>query len=413
MFYLIIKLSLLLSFLVLIQSKVLTYGDGKVHADFEVHCDDTAMYVFFNKTQLDQRTNGVTNNRNYSIKWDGQDSNPACKISLDSSSNIGNINSMSSFSNTIWIKAALPSSCGLIELYDNKHIIYNHTVIVTYGENPRHDIIREEHDLYHVMCLKNRTSRTKVDGDYFNVTYNLVPQEEKNATSEFSLNLGHTDTNDAAQTEYELGSFIKFTLSINTVVNTVKAVIQECWSTSDGSNNRYALINNRCPVDAGTSYISQNASLSIFKTEVFKYLGYTNTSVYVECLVRICLESDGTNQCTFCSNATRKRRDINDGIGESSTPAQMAVLKSPLFYIIEKDGISPPSPPSPKPPQQEQQKQSNSFITTTPGIVIIVLAITLAFFIILAAIKVFLFPSAASWTINPKSTEVNHGRLEY
>ena len=60
-------------------------------------------------------------------------------------------------------------------------------------------------------------------------------------------------------------------------------------------------------------------------------------------MVRVCLTSETSEECSLCSTAVRKRRDVgstsimksrsvDDSIGE------IALVQSKGFYIIEDDG---------------------------------------------------------------------------
>ena len=79
-------------------------------------------------------------------------------------------------------------------------------------------------------------------------------------------------------------------------------------------------------------YKSMN-NVTEWQTEAYQYLSSSSDAVYVECIVRICLlDTDKSAECSHCSS--RKRRD---GDGESSDPSsEMAFIKSPVFFIIEK-----------------------------------------------------------------------------
>ena len=65
------------------------------------------------------------------------------------------------------------------------------------------------------------------------------------STSAFKFNFTHSDTNDLERASYKIGDEIKFHITFNSGIDSVKAVLQRCWSTSDGSDNVYNLINNR------------------------------------------------------------------------------------------------------------------------------------------------------------------------
>lgn len=64
-------------------------------------------------------------------------------------------------------------------------------------------------------------------------------------TFDFDFTFSHTDMNDSPQSAYKLGDYIKFTMKLNSDVVDTKAIIQECWATSDGVADKYNLISNR------------------------------------------------------------------------------------------------------------------------------------------------------------------------
>ena len=65
------------------------------------------------------------------------------------------------------------------------------------------------------------------------------------STLDFKFNFTHSDNNGMEKSSYTIGEDIKFHITLNSKVDSVKAVLQRCWSTSDGSSNVYNLINNR------------------------------------------------------------------------------------------------------------------------------------------------------------------------
>lgn len=88
-------------------------------------------------------------------------------------------------------------------------------------------------------------------------------------------------------------------------------------------------------MEQGTSWFGMNTNkLSIFRTEAFQFASAGNT-VYVECMVRICLLSDASPECSInCPNRMMYRRDV---IGELTVgKSQTATVKSPIFYVIDK-----------------------------------------------------------------------------
>lgn len=364
-----VKVLFLSACVLFVKGEVLTHGDGSVHAGFNVSCSDTAITVMFNKTALDERNrNDDSNNRNYTIAWKGQKSDYNCIISADNTSAI--------MGNMISITANYPSQCGLTEKYTNDIIYYNQTIVVTYGSNPNNFIRREEYDYYAVACTRNRTIEQSFN-DY-NVSFRTPGSAVKNNTKDYNFIFSHSDTNDSPKDKYELGDYIKFKVQFNTVGTSTKAIVQKCWSTSDGSSNAYNLINSRCIDDSGSRSLTSTDKLTSWETEAFRYLSDSNSAIYVECLVRVCLDTDSTAECTFCPSK-RKRRDVNSA--ESS--GEMALIKSPIFYIVEKDQTTTP----------QSNESSSSALSGTNGTIIIVLLATLVFIIAVVVIKKVFFPT--------------------
>ena len=152
--------------------------------EFEVKCVDTALVVYFNKTALDSRTINEYSNRPYSIKFSGTDS----KECMITNGNLSNVNihfneyaktSMSP-SDTIYIAANFTENmCGINAISDNSSIIYNTTIIVTYGENPNPLIQREEYDHYNVQCVRNRTVSASLGSEPVSVLFRDTQQINK------------------------------------------------------------------------------------------------------------------------------------------------------------------------------------------------------------------------------------------
>jgi len=369
------------------------YGDGTVTAEFEVKCDDTHFAVFFNKTALDERTVSGYNNRSYIIKFYGQDSLSCWSHDYDTSAHSNSYNGLSSSAYSSTIRLGVPftaspaTQCGINVFQDSTHIMYNTTIVITYGENPNSMIGREEYDKYNVMCLRNRTIEEKLNGDSVMVDYRQTGMDAANATADFAFSLTHSDMNGAVPSAntYKLGDFIKFKLEMQSVRTEAKSVIQRCWATSDGTANEYALITNRCDMEEGTQWVSSpNDTFHIFRTEAFRYLGVGNT-VHVECLVRVCLDTVSVQECTHCPFSGRKRREVT-AEGSSSTTGTMSVVKSPIFYIIDREATS----------NSNQQQSSSGALSGTNGLIVIILLATLVFVIAAAIIKKVFFTAPAA-----------------
>ena len=88
-------------------------------------------------------------------------------------------------------------------------------------------------------------------------------------------------------------------------------------------------------MEPGTSWVANPTDgSSIFKTEAFRYLAAANNKIYAQCLVRVCLDTQSSAECTLCTPGLRKRRSTEEE--DESTVGQMTVVKSPVFYIIDK-----------------------------------------------------------------------------
>jgi len=332
-----------------------------------VNCTDSAIRVSFNKTELDARDT-ADNNRPFNIAWKGYKQDFNCLVNSTNTSNI--------MGDMIWIEAEYPNNCGLTEMTTADYIYYNSTVVVTYGKNPGGMIRREEYDFYEVSCIRNRTVIEKITDNYFNTSIRSNGTDIKNNTVDYNFTLSHSDNTGGIQTEYKLGDTIKFDLVFNTDLSTVKGILQKCWSTSDGSNNQYSLISNRCADDEGTSIGIIDSTSTEWTTEAYRYIGEADSSIYVECLVRVCLKTETSGDCQTCGS--RKRRDVDD---DQST-GQMALVRSPVFYIIEKEQ-----------PTQASSQSSSSVLEGTNGTIIIVLLATLVFVIAVVVIKKVFFPT--------------------
>ncbi|XP_066932196.1 uncharacterized protein [Clytia hemisphaerica] len=361
------------------------FGDGSVGAAFETRCDDTHFAVWFDRNTLDERQDANKhNNRTWQIYFEGQRDDATCTTyHWDTSKNDAAYNSLANpaaFPFSVQIGAPV-KNCGINVFADATHIIYNTTLIVTYGQNPNADIGREEYDKYNVMCLRNRTVNEMVN---FNVTFRQTGNDAKNDTEDYSFTFTHTNMANTPTTVYKLGDYIKFKMDSNTAQTEVKAVIQRCWTTTDGSANSYTLITNRCTMETGTSWVSNPSDAeSVFKTEAFRYLAASDNKIYAQCLVRVCLDTQTSAECTLCTPGLKRKRRSTEEEEEPSV-GQMAMVKSPVFYIIDKDT-----------PAQGNQ-ESSSVLSGTNGLIVIILLATLVFAIAAAIVKKVFFSAPAA-----------------
>ena len=155
--------------------------------EFELFCTDSLFVVYFNKTALESQTNGSYSSRPYFIKF-SETKNPECMIDQNNSSNINKdyhnkVKKPTIFatSGTVYIGTNLTKNmCGVNIISDQTSIIYNTTIIVTYGINPSPIIQRETYDYYHVKCIRNRTVNAKLVDEKFDV---ILKETEKVAKS--------------------------------------------------------------------------------------------------------------------------------------------------------------------------------------------------------------------------------------
>ena len=120
--------------------------------------------VYFNKTALDGRTITNFNNRTYKISFD-ETSSPACTVTAADAAKIdsdykGSLPKPKEFTSSIFINSSF-DTCDVATTSDKTHIVYKQKVVVTYGSNPNSKVIREEKDMYEIMCLRNRTAQIK------------------------------------------------------------------------------------------------------------------------------------------------------------------------------------------------------------------------------------------------------------
>lgn len=386
-------------------SQAETYGDSAVHAEFDAVCTDSLFVVYFNKSALDGRS---SSNRPFNLEFYGQASDDNCSTNGTSTTNI-DIHSTAPMpglltNGTVYIGTNLTENmCGINIIGADENIIYNTTIVVTYGKNPDNPTIsREEYDYYNIMCLMNRTVEQKLNGDKLDVLYRAPGRDAQNKSTEFPLTLSVTDIEGVGKSKYRVGEYLKFVLDFESTRN-AKAVIQSCWASSDGSSNSFSLVTDRCEMELGSSWIgSPQMKKSEFKTEAFRFLA-SGSAVYVECLVRVCLTTEDTTECTLCGSK-RKRRDVasitDKNVGD-------AFVKSKGFYIIADDREQD----SPDSDESEGSEASNIFAGTN-GLIVIILLSLIIFLVTVVAIKRFLF-TASSRKMTTSSNEKHDHMLKY
>ena len=67
-----------------------------------------------------------------------------------------------------------------------------------------------------------------------------------------------------------------------------------------------------------------------WQTEAYRYVSGVGDAIHVECIVRICLDTDQSAECSHCSSRKRRAADDGDVTGET------ALIQSPIFYIADK-----------------------------------------------------------------------------
>jgi len=374
-----------------------TYSADSVHAEFEVKCVDTALVVYFNKTALESRTINGYSNRPYSIRFAGTDSEE-CMAAGGNSSNINSnytvITATSMSSDTVYIATNFTQNmCGINTISDESSIIYNTTVIVTYGENPNPLIKREEYDHYNVKCVRDRKVNASLGNAPANVLFRETQQINKSVSLDYNFKFRHSYYNNRTfQGFYKMGDIIKFSLTMESQ-NNVKGVIQECRATSDANSaNAYKLIFDRCNTEPGTKLISTQNKETIFTSEAFTYITGEN-SIYVECTVHVCLASDNTRSCSLCLGGPGKRKRREVTVNDDQATDQTTIIKSPVFYIIAEDAQQSAT--------SDNDNESN-FFTGTTGLIVIVLLAVLVLVNIIVFAKKFFFKK-------PPATQSNDG----
>ena len=115
------------------------------------------MKMFFNLTKLN------SHNRDFKIHFLNQ-TNITCQVAHNSTENIIN-------NQTIWLESDY-DKCGIdVQQRDGK-IVYNQTVVVTYGKDLVSTIVsRKENTFFTAECLKANNFTVQLEGNYFNVTF--------------------------------------------------------------------------------------------------------------------------------------------------------------------------------------------------------------------------------------------------
>jgi len=349
---------------------------GHVVAEMSVSCTDVQMTVRFNGTEMNARTTDDTH-RPMKVNFFGYDDTNQCNATKDDF-----------LTNTQILQLAVNmSECGINVYEEGDYIVYNQTLVVTYGENPNSMIIREEYDLYNVKCYLNKTA----NGNFGNLNTIIreTGLEAKNSSAEFAYEFTHSQMNgEVTQSPYTVGQKILFKVKLVNDLGMVKSVVQRCWTASENSNNEYKLIDNRCVSDtAGTEwYGNYTESTTMFSTVAFKYAGASSSMLHLECLVRVCPVGavDISGVCGKCRDHPEKRRRRRDTDDYSDSDSNLKLIRSPVFYIVDLEDT----------PTSDKKQESESFMAGTNGTIILVLLAMLVFVAIVAIIKKSFFSSA-------------------
>jgi len=143
-----------------------------------------------------------------------------------------------------------------------------------------------------------------------------------------------------------------------------------------------------------TSWVGRPAiSEASFKTEAFRYAPSGNT-IYVKCIIRMCLLADNSPECILCPfRNRRKRRAISSSsspdivVGQSSSG--LVAVRTAEFYLLEKDSQKQGS-------NQNQQKEDQWGLSGIKGILLIVLVAVFVIVVCVAIIKKVFFGSSSS-----------------
>jgi len=359
----------LLAMVTLATSSIpITYNtDRDVAAEMQVSCTDVQMTVIFNGTELNARTTADTD-RPWKVNFFGYDDTNRCNATKEDF--IGGTSVLQLTANV--------SECGINVYEEGDYIVYNQTLVVTYGENPNSMIIREEYDLYNVKCYLNKTANGNFGS--LNTIIRETGLEAKNSSAQFEYEFTHSKMNGGPPSPYIVGQKILFKVKLVNDMGMVKSVVQRCWTASENSNNEYKLIDNRCVSDtAGTEWYGRYTdSMTMFSTVAYKYAGASSSELHLECLVRVCPVGaviDTSGVCSRCSDhPIRRRRDTDD---YSDSDSNLKLIRSPVFYIVDPKDT----------PTSDKKQESDSFMAGTNGTIILVLLAMLVFVAIVAIIK--------------------------
>ena len=68
--------------------------------------------------------------------------------------------------------------------------------------------------------------------------------------------------------------------------------------------------------------------------EAFQYLS-GGSSVYIECVIRVCLTNDNSLECKQCLTQRKRREVIEDS---NNNVEERRIVKSSVFYVVDTEG---------------------------------------------------------------------------
>jgi len=323
-------LTLLLFLHIYSSSAYFTQQDGNLT------CNATSMSIEFDVVKL------ISRGRPFKIHF--QNANLTEAKNSSGSSCMLQYNGTEDMTNKTLILEANFNECGIDIYQQNGFIVYNQTVLVSFGENPKSSpVYRLEEVAFKVGCKKSNNLTVNLDG-YFNVTSTLKREViSVDANANFDIRLFRTQDDTYTQEEFSssltLGNMIYFKIQLSSVRNDLKISPQSCYATNtQNSAERYYLIQNKCenPSDS-TVKISSQASPTIFqwKNEAFRFFNASD-SVYITCNVFICESSTMVQACDRCGQwSGRKRRGLDLTELGNNEKVETATIKSPIYILLD------------------------------------------------------------------------------
>ena len=68
--------------------------------------------------------------------------------------------------------------------------------------------------------------------------------------------------------------------------------------------------------------------------EAFRYLS-GGSSVYIECIIRVCLTNDPSLECKLCLTQRKRREVIEDS---NNDVEERRIVKSSVFHVVDTKG---------------------------------------------------------------------------